>query len=80
MAFEVSVDQEKCRGCEACVEVCTVKVFEMREGKSVPIQVKECLGCQSCVDVCKERAITVNPLEPEMSETARTLLRHLLEG
>ena len=33
MAFKVAVDGEKCKGCEDCIEVCTVNVFEMQEGK-----------------------------------------------
>ena len=78
MAFEVCVDREKCKGCEDCVEVCTAKVFEMQGDKSVPVNIKECLGCQSCVEVCKEKAITVEELEVEMSETARSLLRDIL--
>jgi len=78
MAFEVTVDKEKCQGCEECLEVCTVKVFEMQENKSVPVNVKECLGCQSCVEVCKEKAITVKELETEMSEIAQLLLKDIL--
>jgi NAD-dependent dihydropyrimidine dehydrogenase PreA subunit len=78
MAFEVIVDKEKCKGCEECLEVCTVEVFEMEESKSVPVNVKECLGCQSCTEVCKEKAITVKELEVEISETTRLLLRDLL--
>ncbi len=77
MAFEVAVDQEKCKGCEECIEVCTVKVFQMQKGKSIPINVKECLGCGSCVEVCKEEAVTVKELEVEISETTRLLLRDL---
>ena len=78
MAFEVIVDKEKCMGCEECLEVCTVKVFEIQENKSVPVNVKECLGCQSCVEVCKEKAIAVKELEVEISETTRLLLKDLL--
>jgi NAD-dependent dihydropyrimidine dehydrogenase PreA subunit len=78
MAFEVIVDREKCKGCEECLEVCTVEVFEMKEGKSIPVNVKECLGCQSCVEACKEMAITVKELETEMSEIARMLLKDIL--
>jgi len=78
MAFEVIVDREICTGCEECIEICTVQVFEMQEGKSVPVNAKECLGCQSCVEVCKEKAITVKELEVEMSEITRLLLRNLL--
>lgn len=77
MAFEVIVDKEKCKGCEECLEVCTVKVFEMRESKSAPVNMDECLGCQSCAEVCKEKAIRVKELEIEISETTRLLLRNL---
>jgi NAD-dependent dihydropyrimidine dehydrogenase PreA subunit len=78
MAFKVSVDREKCKGCEECVEVCTVKVFEMREGKSVPVQEEKCLGCESCREACEEKAIQVRSLEADLSETCRSLLRDIL--
>jgi NAD-dependent dihydropyrimidine dehydrogenase PreA subunit len=78
MAFRVIVDSEKCKGCEECLEVCTVNVFEMREGKSISVHEGECIGCRSCVEVCKEKAITVEELQPDMSETARLLLRDIL--
>lgn len=76
--FRVSVDQGKCSGCEECLEACTVNVFEIKECKSVPVQEEGCIGCKSCVEVCKERAITIEELKPEMSETARMLLREIL--
>ena len=78
MAFKVSVDREKCKGCEECVEVCTVKVFEMRDGKSVPVHDDQCLGCESCREVCGEKAIQVRSLEADLSETVRSLLRDIL--
>jgi NAD-dependent dihydropyrimidine dehydrogenase PreA subunit len=78
MAFRVIVDDEKCKGCEECLEICTVNVFDMREGKSIPAHEEECIGCRSCVEVCKEKAIIIEELKPEMSETARSLLRRLL--
>jgi len=78
MVFGVTVDEEKCTGCEECLEVCTVNVLEIKGGKCIPIRVKECIGCRSCVEVCKEKAITVKELEVEMSETTRFLLRDLL--
>ena len=78
MAFQVAVDEEKCKGCEDCLEVCTASVFEMKEGKSVPVKVEVCLGCGSCVEVCKEKAVTVEELNPDLSDIARSLLGDIL--
>ena len=44
MGYEVVVDKEKCEGCEECIEVCPVDVFEMVEDKSEPVNAEECLG------------------------------------
>ena len=78
MAFQVAVDGEKCKGCEDCIEVCTGNVFEMQDGKSVPLNVEVCLGCGSCAEICKEKAITVEELESDLSEIARSLLGDIL--
>ena len=59
MAFNVVVDEGKCAGCEECVDVCPVEVFEMKDDKSVVVDEDECLGCESCVEVCEEGAITI---------------------
>jgi len=59
MAFVPTVDEEKCEGCEECVDVCPVEVFEMVDGKSSPVNADECLGCDSCVEVCEPGAIIV---------------------
>ena len=59
MAFNPTVDEDKCHGCEECVDVCPVEVFEMVDGKSSPVNAEECLGCESCVEVCEPGAITV---------------------
>ena len=62
MGFTVTVDAAKCEGCEECVDVCPVEVFEMEDDKSVPVNADECLGCESCVEVCEPGAITVEEI------------------
>lgn len=57
--FMVTVDADKCVGDEECVEVCPVDVYEMQDGKAVPVNGEECLGCESCVEVCEQSAITI---------------------
>ncbi|CAK8714751.1 hypothetical protein GCAAIG_04115 [Candidatus Electronema halotolerans] len=57
--WEVTVDKEKCTGCEECVNNCPAGVLELVDGKSEPVNIDECLGCETCVEVCPEDAITV---------------------
>jgi NAD-dependent dihydropyrimidine dehydrogenase PreA subunit len=59
MAFNPIVEEGKCEGCEECVDVCPVEVFEMVDGKSSPVNAEECLGCESCIEVCEPNAITI---------------------
>jgi len=59
MGYQVVVDPEKCEGCEECIEVCPVDVYEMQDEKSVPVNAEECLGCESCIEVCEHEAITI---------------------
>jgi NAD-dependent dihydropyrimidine dehydrogenase PreA subunit len=57
--YKVEVDKEKCTGCEDCISICPVDVFEMQDEKSVPVNEEECIGCESCVEACEQEAITI---------------------
>lgn len=59
MGYNVTVDEDKCVGCGECVNVCPTSVYEMKDGKSDPVNAEECLGCESCVEVCEGHCITV---------------------
>ncbi|MEJ2183581.1 MAG: 4Fe-4S binding protein [Nitrospirota bacterium] len=60
--YMVTVDAEKCEGCEECVSICPNEVFQMAEGKSDPSQSGECVFCESCLGVCPSEAITINEM------------------
>jgi NAD-dependent dihydropyrimidine dehydrogenase PreA subunit len=77
-SFEVSIDRERCKGCEECLEICTAGVFEMQDSRCLPLNVRACVGCRSCVEVCQEDAINVTENQPRMSETCLALLRRIL--
>jgi NAD-dependent dihydropyrimidine dehydrogenase PreA subunit len=59
MGWNVEVDDDKCSGDEECVGICPTGVFEMQDGKAVPVNMEECLGCESCIEACPTGAITV---------------------
>ena len=60
--YKPEVAVEKCIGCEECVEVCPVNVYEIQEEKAVPLNGEECIGCESCIEVCEQEAITVTEI------------------
>jgi NAD-dependent dihydropyrimidine dehydrogenase PreA subunit len=56
---KIVVDNDKCTGCGTCVDTCPVAVYEVKEGKSVPVKSEECLVCRACEVQCPESAIQV---------------------
>ena len=78
MAFKPIVDKARCTGCEECVDVCTVDVYEMQAGKAVPVNAENCIGCESCVEMCKEGAIVIEEIQPALSEQALSFLKDIL--
>ncbi|MBS7605470.1 MAG: 4Fe-4S binding protein [Candidatus Bathyarchaeia archaeon] len=56
---KIIVNKDKCTGCGTCVDTCPVGVYELKDGKSVPVNVSECLVCRACEAQCPEGAIQV---------------------
>jgi heterodisulfide reductase subunit A len=55
-----SIDQEKCIGCELCIEICPYQAIEKKEeGKPEVVKVL-CKGCGTCGASCPKKAITMN--------------------
>jgi Fe-S-cluster-containing hydrogenase component 2 len=50
------VDQDRCAGCGACVDVCPRGAISMRSGKAT-ISQSQCHLCEACAAVCPEGAI-----------------------
>ncbi len=55
----ISVDHEKCVGCENCVIICGMNLWKIRGGKAVLVKdyKKFCTECASCYTVCDYDAI-----------------------
>ncbi|HEX9262345.1 MAG TPA: 4Fe-4S dicluster domain-containing protein [Candidatus Bathyarchaeia archaeon] len=54
-----------CTGCETCVNNCPASVYEIKNGKSVPVRVEDCILCRTCESQCPEGAIQVIEVEIE---------------
>ncbi len=52
------VNNEKCTGCETCVEECPSEAISMADGKAV-VDVDTCIDCGVCVDACPAEAISM---------------------
>lgn len=63
----VSVDEDKCVGCEECLSVCVFKGMEMHDEKA-QVNQELCLGCGRCEEICPNGAILINIDEPARVE------------
>ncbi len=57
--YLITIEAEKCDGCEECINLCPSEVFELKDGKSVAVNPDECVYCLTCVEGCPNGAITV---------------------
>lgn len=54
---DISIDDDACIGCKACMEVCPKSVFEMKDGKAYAANVGACALCRACYVQCPVNAI-----------------------
>ena len=61
--FMVTINQDKCEGCGACVDACPAKILGMTEGKAEVIgDAADCLGCETCLELCPTEAFSIMEL------------------
>lgn len=51
----VTLEQDKCMGCVACMRRCPTEAIRVRDGKA-KIYYDKCIGCGECVRVCHHHA------------------------
>ena len=52
------VDEQKCDGCETCVEECPSDAISMAGDKAV-VDKDSCIDCGVCIDACPQEAISM---------------------
>jgi NAD-dependent dihydropyrimidine dehydrogenase PreA subunit len=74
VTHEVTVLEDACTGCGACVELCPPDVLRLSpEGKAYVAYPGDCEACYICVLACAFRAIEVRVhLGPELQELLRS--------
>jgi len=55
-----SVNEEMCRRCDHCVEICPPKALS-RRGEELVFDYGKCIHCFCCQEVCPEGAISIKP-------------------
>ncbi len=63
----IEVEDQFCKGCSLCIEVCPVGIIELDNNKITAkgyhparlIDETKCTGCASCALMCPDVAITV---------------------
>ncbi len=61
---EIYIDQDYCKGCDICIELCPTAVFIKSEGINekgyyVPLvdKLENCTNCKICELICPEMAV-----------------------
>ena len=72
MAYEHSIDSDRCKGCGLCVTVCPKNVLEISnevgtKGYFPAFQARpeDCIFCALCCTMCPDVAITISEIEKE---------------
>ena len=69
----IYIDEDYCKGCDICIELCPTYVFEKSEDINqlgyyvpVPVRIEDCNACMICDLICPELAVILEYRSPEV--------------
>ncbi|WGI17089.1 DUF362 domain-containing protein [Methanonatronarchaeum sp. AMET-Sl] len=72
-AFNLQIDQEQCKGCEKCIEICPSNGITIEN--TAKINQELCIGCGSCIGSCPEDAVKI----PWNASSSKDLQERIVE-
>lgn len=76
----ISIDEEKCDGCGACIPNCPEGAIQVIDGKARLVGEALCDGLGACVGFCPRGAMTVEKREAEEYDERRVMANILKQG
>jgi ferredoxin len=55
----ITLDEDECVDCGACVSVCPREVFSMDAGGKLVVDEERCVICGKCIKACPHRALSL---------------------
>ena len=74
----ITVDEDKCNGCEKCIEACPFNLRVLKDGKSF-VDSKLCIGCGRCLKVCPQEAISFDVQDAEVIDNFIAKMESLVD-
>ncbi|MCX7599517.1 MAG: 4Fe-4S binding protein [Armatimonadetes bacterium] len=75
--FLLLIDEERCKGCELCIEFCPKGVLALASSfnrfghhPAMVVRQEDCSGCQACVTMCPDACIELYRRKSCVGKTA----------
>lgn len=76
----ITIDDEKCNGCGACIPDCPEGALQMIDGKARLISDLFCDGLGACIGTCPEGAISIEEREAEAYDETKVMANVVKHG
>ncbi len=71
MKGKLTFDENRCKGCNLCVEACPIHILALDTSRvnaigytpAMIIKPNDCIACQNCVVMCPDSIITIERID-----------------